>query len=70
MTARKLPKPRPFAQIRKAVVNVIGLAIVVIDAFTPILHGTARIDAGVAIAIATGIVHYLVPNDDEAGQSK
>lgn len=63
MVKPKLPKVRPFAQIRKAAINVVGLASVVIDAFTPILHGAARVDAGVAIAVATAIVHYRVPND-------
>lgn len=58
-----IPKLRPFAQIRKAVINVVGLAAVVIDAVTPILHGAVRADVAIGLAIATSIAHYRVPNE-------
>jgi len=58
-----VPKLPPFAQIRKAVINVVGLAAVVVDAVTPILHGAARADVAIGLAVATAIVHYRVPND-------
>lgn len=57
MSGFKLPK---LSEIRKAIINATGLAASLVS--LGFLHGAALIDVNTAIAIATVVVHYIVPN--------
>jgi hypothetical protein len=57
----KRPKVPPLAQIRKAVINGIGLAASLVT--LGVLHGRVLLDVNMAIAVLTAVVHYRVPNE-------
>jgi hypothetical protein len=52
----------PFAQIRKAVVNVAGLIATFTVPALPLFHGDARIEAGAVVVVAAAVAHYCTRN--------
>lgn len=61
----KLPKIPPFAEMRKAVINVTGLAASLVT--LGFIHGQALVDVNAGIALATAVLHFRVPNAKPKG---
>ena len=61
----KLPKLPPVGEIRKAIVNATGLVAGLVS--LGLFHGAVLVDVNAGIAVATAVVHYLVPNATPKG---